>query len=1069
MGIFDRFRKKTEEPMSEERSKQIVTKAFKAIKGNPEDTKSYLNELDENELKDIYDFLKSWRGSTDYSVDDKIHIAKDIAKEVLKNKKKSKVPFSSFLKDKTGTLPRREKEEAPESKEKTEKTGLFGFLRGKPKTEEQIASEMERKTQNIAKDLYFKVSDFWGISKGEIKGKLPKVKFFSEDEYKKAIDSGFIMREQEGKIYIDEEKNLIIAPLNFFKEEEKSVGFDGFKAFLAEEVSHKIDGIVMQRPTIHSEFFAMVSRILFAEIAPGSFKKEYGNYMRIAAAFRYSLKSLLDKEKYLKDSFSKAKSIEELNASMDKLVEVQRLLNHILQLPALSSCFYIQKMSKEDRHNLLDMDPEKLHKDVVYDIGVKGIEEIRKKMEKRLEYSKDRNYREVYEKFVKFLAENPNPEEKIKLTKEEIDTSENRKKIFKDMKKEMIRYSTKELENVGTFYEKAEKGGITENKEAIAAAEAINYKQEEREFEEGKQLEKQVQSLLKPSVLEYKVREAEKIKKFSEKIPEEKTIESESRLTVETVEKQINAEMQTEENEILTCPHCGEEFTGKDNLSYAEHLKNHEFSKGPIAATPDFIKEQKAIIEDFIKKSDEYMDKLPESPQISVLSKMLMTVGGKIGKEKETTLRKQIDLQDLTDRISLKLAGFWGISKDKIFTPFIKILSAEEAKKLGVPILKMFPKEPIGSDILINSEYLSNEFQGRMDIKSVLAEEVCHSMEDFIKAYGYKEDKYVAEFFGLISRLYIAEQSPELFKDEYKKFLHSKSAIFFSEEKKQVDSLLAQCEQDKKMLRHLQIEGRQPANLVEIKIGKIEDAERKLNDYRDHLAYYPAAAYYFEIKRMDPDEREKLYEMSNDEIRKNVIEGKAEKILLEIGEKIQEREERLVEESVKADLKIPQEAETAQFFERTEKDNVGAEIGAIVAGAAIANELKQEEKKLVEGIKKDEQDIRPYDESIKDHVKERVYGIPAGQQSNKTNPVQIKVSERSDIEQAALGAGAIASAEATELGKEAFEKELKLEEEEKIIEQEEKEFEEIEQEEKEFEEIVEKQKELEGKKSAGNS
>jgi hypothetical protein len=275
-------------------------------------------------------------------------------------------------------------------------------------------------------------------------------------------------------------------------------------------------------------------------------------------------------------------------------------------------------------------------------------------------------------------------------------------------------------------------------------------------------------------------------------------------------------------------------------------------------------------------------------------------------------------LQQLVDKLTVQLADWWGIPNYRPLSIQVKIFNKEENEGLE----KIIPLAGIvhaggKTIILVNEEYLQREFKsGIINIKSALAEEVCHSLEEEVSdVYGRSIDKYVDEFFGIISRFYISEQNLELFHEEYKKYLHR--AANFSIERKQFEDKFKQLNEEK---RRIQIEMGEGRSTDFKRLEEIEKEERYVKNELDHLSYYPAAAYYYEVKAMSQQQRFELLMKSPQEIKNNIIEGKMVGILEEIGKKVGERDRHMMTEAVLTDLKIEQTPETAPFFQKTEED-----------------------------------------------------------------------------------------------------------------------------------------------------
>ena len=299
-------------------------------------------------------------------------------------------------------------------------------------------------------------------------------------------------------------------------------------------------------------------------------------------------------------------------------------------------------------------------------------------------------------------------------------------------------------------------------------------------------------------------------------------------------------------------------------------------------------------------------------------------------------------LQQLVDKLTVQLVDWWGIPNYRPLSIQVKIFNKEENEGLE----KIIPLAGIvhaggKTIILVNEEYLQREFKsGIINIKSALAEEVCHSLEEEVSdVYGRSIDKYVDEFFGIISRFYISEQNLELFHEEYRKYLHQ--AANFSIEKKQLEDRLKQLSRDKRKIQVEMGEGR-TSDLEGL--NKIEDEEKGVKNGLDHLSYYPAAAYYYEVKAMSQQQRFELLMKSPQEIKNNIIEGKLVGTLEEIGKKAYERESRRFTDAVMTKFGLEQSPGTASFFENVE------ETAARERAASEAIGYKQEERKFEEGV-----------------------------------------------------------------------------------------------------------------------
>jgi RNase P subunit RPR2 len=280
-----------------------------------------------------------------------------------------------------------------------------------------------------------------------------------------------------------------------------------------------------------------------------------------------------------------------------------------------------------------------------------------------------------------------------------------------------------------------------------------------------------------------------------------------------------------------------------------------------------------------------------KSSRSSTISKLMQVFKGQISREEEIRLAKQDSLEELVDKLCLQLAEFWGIPKSEVTIPRVQILSKEELKRRGREEIKIassvYTSE--GGFIFVNEEYLAEEFQDEfINIKSVLAEEVCHHLENVVKAHeglGAGEE-YIAEFFGMISSLYISEQLPS-FRDKYQEYL--RLAANFSEEKKTFNATLDKIKQEEENIYKNKMQSK---TLIEKEMIELEEDKRAVKDWKVHLAYYPAAAYYYEIIKLKPEVRYQLLKRSPQAILDYIIQPAEEKLDV-IKSKIVERKERL--------------------------------------------------------------------------------------------------------------------------------------------------------------------------------
>jgi hypothetical protein len=301
------------------------------------------------------------------------------------------------------------------------------------------------------------------------------------------------------------------------------------------------------------------------------------------------------------------------------------------------------------------------------------------------------------------------------------------------------------------------------------------------------------------------------------------------------------------------------------------------------------------------EKLKEIMEKYPES------SSFFQKVAEEHGKEEYGRGTRNLDevamelsdikseedaLQGLVEKLSFQLADWWGIPRTKIsfFIPKVRIFSKEEMENEGKVVATAFQKTTLNNfmtsyRIVINKDWYSNEFfAGHLtSVKSAMAEEVCHFLEEEVKTVmGIPENEYVSEFFGLVSRFFIAEQNKGLFKEEYRNCL--KIAVDFNEKYSEYMNLLIENNNLEQSLRNVPLE---TPRLKELE-AESERIKAEIQGHLNHLSYYPASAYYFEIKKLSPIERFALLTKAPNEI-VNAIIGRQEEKLIEIKNKMQQR------------------------------------------------------------------------------------------------------------------------------------------------------------------------------------
>jgi hypothetical protein len=263
----------------------------------------------------------------------------------------------------------------------------------------------------------------------------------------------------------------------------------------------------------------------------------------------------------------------------------------------------------------------------------------------------------------------------------------------------------------------------------------------------------------------------------------------------------------------------------------------------------------------------------------------------KVDKTAKEITTEQEALQELTDKLAFELSDWWGIPRDKIKEriPKIETIGSDEmyfmtgsGRNLG---LYSFEKNKIFLNSYVASEkHLAiypeqDEKYTLYSVKGVIGEEVGHFIENFVKTdlNINLNDVDVSEFFGLTSSLFIAEKIPQLFKEEYRKYLLE--AANFSKEKKNLEIQLADLEKQKMEAEQPQkpVLGIKPGTNYTSSLAKFASKETIKNQIKEcqtqieHLSYYPAVAYYYEMRKMTPQERYKLITMQQAQIKSEII------------------------------------------------------------------------------------------------------------------------------------------------------------------------------------------------------
>lgn len=306
--------------------------------------------------------------------------------------------------------------------------------------------------------------------------------------------------------------------------------------------------------------------------------------------------------------------------------------------------------------------------------------------------------------------------------------------------------------------------------------------------------------------------------------------------------------------------------------------------------------------------------------------------------EDKEIIVKRRQIQSLVYGISAQLADFWGIPRKEIskYIPRVWIVTERQYPNID-------EKLPIGgyshdsNSIFINEHYAKtykNIAELTLHLEPVLAEEICHFFYYYItekKHIGFS--KFITEFFGLNSRLYVAEKlNINEFRRWYAGYLQS--ATNFSNFKRDLDRIIEGLQNY--LISPQEIRGARKL----FDISNVKDNLTHALALKTHLYYFPAAAYYHEIKKLSPAERYKLLKMKPSEVL-NYIIGPQIKKLDEIKKKIEEREGFKVQREryfkiQKEKGRLPEQLETierkskiAPFFQRQAKEAGYKEYGRL--------------------------------------------------------------------------------------------------------------------------------------------
>jgi len=336
----------------------------------------------------------------------------------------------------------------------------------------------------------------------------------------------------------------------------------------------------------------------------------------------------------------------------------------------------------------------------------------------------------------------------------------------------------------------------------------------------------------------------------------------------------------------LPCPNCGKPIT--PNQNYCRHCG----TKIPIAGK--ISKEPKKFIPfgSLLKDKSGTFPRVGKIPKLDLFERLKNFFWpSKVGKIAKEITTEQEALQELTDKLAFELSDWWGIPRDKIKEriPKIETISSDEmyfmtgsGRNLG---LYSFEKNKIFLNSYVASEkHLAiypeqDEKYTLYSVRGVIGEEVGHFIENFVKTdlNINLNDIDVSEFFGLTSSLFIAEKIPQLFKEEYRRYLQE--AANFSKEKKNLEIRLADLEKQKMEAEQPQkpVLGIKPGTNYKSSLARFASKETIKNQIKEcqtqieHLSYYPAVAYYYEMRKMTPQERYKLITMQQVQIKSEII------------------------------------------------------------------------------------------------------------------------------------------------------------------------------------------------------
>jgi hypothetical protein len=794
---------------------------------------------------------------------------------------------------------------------------LFGFKKWGRETEEEHGGNEERQ-KNIkdATNLFFKIAEFWGISKNQINP--PGIIFFDK-EMKKELEEykdSFIENLDAGRY--SHMRDLILSNRSFFDGESKRVfisetqeskkGFFGYRACLAEELGHYVSIWILEKEKISfksvtervqwSEFFAAICRMFFADLEPGTFSNEYRIALGYHSSFVRNWNELLEKKQALEKEQGSQIDMNKIGEISRKLENVEDDLNHIFHHPASALYFYFKEMLPKDRYELIKLGYENV-------VGVINKEAmgILKEVEEKQNERTRRNYTSIKMKeYMDGISQLQNGQEE----------SEYLTKLKRHIFKQPDFYS-KGFRESGEFFRTVENEGASKDaRYSPLTAEELSKIEKIMMGEINVDGFDKMTSGSSRDV--YSFRNGEYIVKIERGNPEQNKIEltvfekANARLKeflVPIIESDKNyrwmVQPRAETAENMPLPKLYRIFNELNESLKANGISIPDFNPMNIG-----LLNNKPVITDYgfdIKYvNNGGISQSSTSQAIKSFNTDARAGYGRLGEADKKAFLGQ--LTSLVNGFSALLADFWGIPRSKVsrYIPGVLIFNEETNPKV-VDIIQM---AYIISDneIYVNESFLADydpsNISSLNSLEPIVAEEVCHFMHYLANSDSEREpDMAVSEFFAMISRMYIAERmNPSKFSSDYKEVLDS--AVKFSQSIKKIDDGIDSLSKafDKIFEKMDDIEGNSPDVL---KAGVLNDV--------DHLYYYHASAYYYEIKAMDPQQRLAILRMPYDEIIGYIIEPQ----LKRLQELDMLRSERLQQRATNESVSYPQSAE---FFER---------------------------------------------------------------------------------------------------------------------------------------------------------